>query len=423
MFEDLITWINTVSQGNEFLAGVIAASISGAAGYLLHTMPRAVLNFTRKQLITTLTLNNGGYDESRVFAELMEQLDSCVKPYGVRSLIVDSGSSYIGNSDRLKRTVVLSVGYGTHYMIYKNRLLWIRREEVDSSGSERIKNTVTLSVLGRSHKFFRNLVDDLRPKDDDDKLRVYTRSQSDWEVESEIPKVGLDSLALDMLVRELITNQIEYFLSSESDYRKLGLAYKMAMILHGAPGTGKTALIRTLACEYDLSIYTINLSLMSDTGFRKAVMEVPRNSIILVEDFDSSSATHQRSGMTTNVVKQKDETQKDLGKDKEFSFLTTSGILNTLDGVVSLDKVIIVFTTNCIDKIDEAILRPGRMDLKIELPKISNVAIQKHFTKIYGDMNLQSYPSLYAKDINKIVFEAKLDKDVAKSLLLKELQN
>lgn len=42
--------------------------------------------------------------------------------------------------------------------------------------------------------------------------------------------------------------------------------------------------------------------------------------------------------------------------------LTLSGILNTLDGIVSLDNKIIILTTNCIKNIDSALLRSGRVD-------------------------------------------------------------
>ena len=100
---------------------------------------------------------------------------------------------------------------------------------------------------------------------------------------------------------------------------------------------------------------------------------------MVLEDFDSSDAFHDRSS----------DTQKESTFDRHGrrTSMTMTGILNALDGLNQLDKQIIFMTTNHIDKIDPAILRPGRVDHLVEVPPVQMKVAAKHLLQLYPDLH------------------------------------
>ena len=88
------------------------------------------------------------------------------------------------------------------------------------------------------------------------------------------------------------------------------------------------------------------------------MLNLPENSIVLIEDIDTENATKDRS----YTSKSKDEKTEDI-----FSFTNLSDILNSIDGLISNHGRILIATTNHKDNLDKALIRDGRFDLKIEL--------------------------------------------------------
>lgn len=398
--ETLFEYINNLSQGNQMIAGALTLTLSGLVMWMLKELPRLLLNFIKTQLITSLSFNNSGWDKERTFVSVGEFLSKLSTEHGSRTLILDS--VWIEGKDRM----VLTLGYGKHFFFYKGRLLWLDRSKLESSGSERQKEQITIYTFGRSHDVFRKLVEDNKPEEDDSFIN-FSEYKDGWQVKSKIKKHGLDNLALDEEVASIFKKEFDYFRNNEGDYRKLGLPYKMCIVLHGQPGSGKSSIIRSLASDYGMNVCNLPLTGLSDRSFNDAIVSAPDNSIIVVEDFDSCSAVLKRKGVTGDLIKDSLED----GVEKEgFSFLTLSGILNTLDGVASLDNKIIIFTTNCLSKIDSALLRSGRVDSIIELPKISGKTVKKYFENLYATEIKFDVQDMSAKDVNALLFKCKTDK-------------
>ena len=71
-------------------------------------------------------------------------------------------------------------------------------------------------------------------------------------------------------------------------------------------------------------------------------------------------------------------------KDNEKRSNGLASVLNQLDGINSLSNTVYVFTTNYIDKLDPALIRPGRIDLKIEIGYVTTETFNKFVKKHYG---------------------------------------
>lgn len=439
MIAEILGWVNSVSQGNQMIAGAVTLALSGAVGAFVMQAPKRIVGFLKAQFTTTVTFNNTSYEKRRTFVNISKFLHSLTTELGTRSLMIDS----IYDWDTGRPKMVLTLGRGNHFFIYRKRLMMLSRIDLPSSGGDLQKEEITITVLGRKHKIFSDLVDDNTPTDTDD-IIISDFSSDGWRTAGRIPRASLSDLALDKNIKDFFSAEMKFFKDNKELYYHLGLPYKSTFVLHGKPGSGKTSIIRSLAGEYQMNICRLSLGAMSDTQLLSAFSSLPVNSIVLMEDFDSARSTMTRSGVTN---KTKSSTDAAVGEapspkaeskantisedpsslaseamaDLMGSFNTLSGILNTLDGVSSLDGVVIFMTTNCIEKIDPAILRPGRVDHIVELPAPSTQAIQDHFVEKYPsimDYNPE-FTQIEACHINRIKNMAKGDSKKAAEIVTK----
>lgn len=167
-----------------------------------------------------------------------------------------------------------------------------------------------------------------------------------------------DTLALDPELKKMIVDDLKRFLGRKEFYKKVGKAWKRGYLLYGPPGTGKSSLIAAMANYLKFDIYDLELtSLSSNSDLRRVLLSTTNRSILVIEDIDCS-------------VQMRDRQQGGDEHDGSNSRLTLSGLLNFIDGLWSScgDERIIVFTTNHKDRLDSALLRPGRMDVHINMP-------------------------------------------------------
>jgi SpoVK/Ycf46/Vps4 family AAA+-type ATPase len=130
---------------------------------------------------------------------------------------------------------------------------------------------------------------------------------------------------------------------------------------------------------------------MSSKSFELAIRKLPKGSFCLIEDFDDTSAVKTRfnnnvSGPKNNAVLATAEADPFNSLMGDFSLLNLSTILNTLDGVGELDDIVIFLTTNCIDKIDPALLRKGRIDHKLYLGHLHNEDIKRYCKIVFPEI-------------------------------------
>jgi len=133
-------------------------------------------------------------------------------------------------------------------------------------------------------------------------------------------------------------------------------------LLYGPPGTGKSSLIAAMANHLRFDIYDLELTaVQSNSDLRMLLVGISSRSILVVEDIDCTIKLQQREGGEEDT--NSDSSDPEKGRDK----VTLSGLLNFVDGLWSAggEERIIVFTTNYKERLDPALLRPGRMDMHI----------------------------------------------------------
>ncbi len=411
-------WINTISGGNQMIAGALTLSISGGLVMFARSLPTTIMAFLKVQFTTTLTFNNTTYQGRETYMKVSKFISDKCTQRGSRTLAIDTQDTYNRETERHHRSVVVTLGFGIHWVFYRGRILIMKKEALDSAGSELLKEQIRITVIGRSHNIFHELVEDNKPEDRSHLTAIY-KFKEGWDIDTYIETGGLDTLALSEEVKKMFRDEMDSFMSGRERYLQIGLPHKITMILHGVAGSGKTSIIRALASEYKLNICPINISVMNDQSFPEAVSKAPKKSIVILEDFDSAGAVKTRKNVTQVAGEKKKGSVTELKSELDTVFgLSTSAVLNTLDGICSLDGSVIIMTTNCIDSIDPAVMRKGRVDKVLELPMLTPEVVREHFMKIYPDMrDLSVWPELAASQVNAVKMDGKFcEKDIAKAL-------
>uniref|UniRef100_A0A0E0LF43 AAA+ ATPase domain-containing protein n=1 Tax=Oryza punctata TaxID=4537 RepID=A0A0E0LF43_ORYPU len=201
-----------------------------------------------------------------------------------------------------------------------------------------------------------------------------------------------DTLAIDPALRDGICTDLLRFVRRREHYARAGRAWKRGYLLHGPPGTGKTSLVAAIANLLEFDIYDLELTtVMSNSDLRRLLASTRPKSVIVVEDvdcslglFDRTCAPPSEDGMLQHALTLLPP-PVELAMQRET--ISLSGVLNFVDGLWSscVGERLVVFTTNHMNKLDPALLRPGRMDRKIELGYCRGPALRVLAKNYLGD--------------------------------------
>jgi mitochondrial chaperone BCS1 len=154
----------------------------------------------------------------------------------------------------------------------------------------------------------------------------------------------------------------------------ISLSILCANYSHFLPQSFITALAGQI--EYNICLLSISENGMTDDRLNHALSIIPEQSIVLLEDIDRAFVTLPQ------------EHPAGVGFS---SRVTLSGLLNALDGVAATERRIIFMTTNHIERLDPALIRPGRVDVKVYLGDASRGQIIRMYERFYKDTNDSTY--------------------------------
>ncbi|PIA56098.1 hypothetical protein AQUCO_00700449v1 [Aquilegia coerulea] len=166
-----------------------------------------------------------------------------------------------------------------------------------------------------------------------------------------------DTLAIESELKKTLINDLDRFVRRKEYYKRVGKAWKRGYLLFGPPGTGKSSLVAAMANYLKFDIYDLELSnIHANSDLKRLLVSTANRSILVIEDIDCSVEIQDRGYHDDTFITSRNK-------------FTLSGLLNFIDGLWSScgDERIIVFTTNHKDKLDSALLRPGRMDMHIHM--------------------------------------------------------
>ena len=229
------------------------------------------------------------------------------------------------------------------------------------------------------------------------------------EVYIESPNIHWDAVGGLEAVKENLREAVEWPFKYPERFTRLGINPPKGILLHGPPGCGKTLLARVIATESEANFISVRGPEIFSKWvgesekaireiFRKARMAAP--SIVFFDEFDALVPSRGSAG------------------DSRVTERVISQLLSEIDGLVSLQNVVVIAATNRPDIIDPAVLRPGRFDRRVYVPPPDEEARLKILEIMTGEMPLDNSVNIEllsrrmngysGADIDSIVREAGL---------------
>tara|TARA_R110002003_G_scaffold534_3_gene20202 strand:- start:6594 stop:8309 length:1716 start_codon:yes stop_codon:yes gene_type:complete len=308
--------------------------------------------------------------------------------------------------------------FGSDRFIYNGRTFRFCRQKVDNKGPShhhRDDQMLQIRCNGRSTQPIKALLVHIKAwrLSREAKLTSVYRAApkdgyraGDWMRQATRPSRPIDTVALDEQQKAMIIRDInEYFQPATARwYAARGIPYRRGYLFHGPPGTGKTSLSFALAGIFGVGVYCISLSEVGITEAHLSSLfsKLPKRCIVLLEDIDSaglrregdpapgddasstaSDTDRDPAEEITKISKTLKNAAKESKKKDSLSLISMSGLLNIIDGAASHEGRVLIMSTNYPEKLDEALIRPGRIDLQVRFTLATHAQIRDIFMRMY----------------------------------------
>ena len=191
--------------------------------------------------------------------------------------------------------------------------------------------------------------------------------------------------------RDALKARVDFFLTRSDWYAAKGIPYTLGLLLHGAPGCGKTSTIKAIAAVGKRHIVNVTMSTITTKQqlvqlfYEDTIHVVSKDGISSPEAF--SIPINKRMYVLEDIDCMSDIVL-DRSRDKDTAVknnedLTLSDLLNVLDGVLETPGRILIMTSNYPERLDKALIRPGRVDLMINFKKASRMIIVEMYESFF----------------------------------------
>ena len=300
----------------------------------------------------------------------------------------------------------------------------------DKSTAKRQYDTITITIFSYKSNLntIKNYVDNLTNKylafienSRKNKLFIYTLikaqyAKKSFELWNEIQFLSTRSFS-NIFFKEKndIIKKIDFFLHNKQWFYDKGIPYSLGIGTYGPPGTGKTSIIKSIANYTNRNIIVISLKMiktkiqLNNIFFEEFYNENNKNvigfdkKIIVFEDIDcigdivldrnlKSVKNEKNDDINEKISKKIDEKiSETISVFNENDLITLDDILNLWDGIRETSGRIMIISSNYYHKLDSALVRPGRIDITLELSYVSHQIIKemyKHFFEEEMDDNI-----------------------------------
>jgi len=352
---------------NQIVSGGLVLAIVGIIVAALRNLPAKLWDYAKRALVVTAVIDSRN-DLFNAYITWLNEL-----PYGRGSrlftVIQDNKESGEEETGEGLPRLLYSPAPGFHLFWYGNRPMWIQR---DIAMNLQVIETVKVSALLAPRRLLEEMLEDVIRRAyarmaDHTMLYTIDRWGEAWNLAGARPRRHIASVVLDDDTSDRLLADVKEFFQRRQWYADLGIPWRRGYLLHGPPGTGKTSFAYALAGELHLKLCALSLtnSKLNDQTISDLLQKTPPRSLILIEDIDAFF-----------VARDKQDTRI------EVSF---SGLLNALDGVAAQEGRIVFLTTNHLDRLDKALIRPGRVDVVVELGNASAAMLRTMFLRFYPE--------------------------------------
>lgn len=376
------------------LNSVLLMLFVGTVTSLLYWIYNTVVDFFWRSVLVTITVTKPDVAYNWLAAWLAENRHQMLTSTSVTLSVLEKEQRSYWRRDEeevlTEKNMQFLPGEGQHLFKFHGKWVWLTRS-ISSPvsggyyGRPIITETLSVSMMGRTQAPLIELFIEgmkLYRREETNITKVYTLEDGyDWRVASQRRPRPLESVVLDGNLMTSIVDDLKLFLKSEQDYINRGISYQRGYLFYGPPGCGKSSACAAIAGALGLSICVLNLSnrTLDDESLNSRLVDAPSNSIVLLEDVDAIFVGRMSAASSPDEMFR--------GGGNTGANVSFSGLLNALDGVASRQGRIMFMTTNHIEKLDPALIRPGRVDVKIKFDLATATQAERMFQRFYPGEN------------------------------------
>ena len=366
MFEQLIE----LAKAQPILVGGIGTVVSGSLLYTIHAVPRSIGTGIKNSLISTIYVDN----RNDFYDDINHHVYNNRIPWTFRQYEPTTSNKRdtpaIGFSSREKKLDYrLQAGYGSGWGKWDG-IYFKFSKSLELKGNDPLKKLNIQLYTRNIQKVEEFFIQAAKISKGKTVQRISVSNGDYWERTADKSLRDLKTVFMQEETKSLVVNSLKEFTTKESWYEKRGIPYKFCMFFHGVPGTGKTSLIHALASTFGYQIAFLT-SLKNLTSLLTE-MSTDR-SMLVIEDIDTLSK---------------------LDREQNENYLHE--LLNSLDGFTCQHGLVVAMTSNHPQNLDPALLRPGRIDLNLEIGALDYNSAREMFNAYFPSVNtFDSLESVY----------------------------
>lgn len=232
--------------------------------------------------------------------------------------------------------------------------------------------------------------------------------------------------------KDAVQNHVDFFLTRQDWYEKKGIPYTLGFMFHGDPGCGKTSTIKAIANISRRHIVNIQLSQIKSKdqlrhlffndeihvydGLKTEKFVIPvHERLFVIEDIDAmGDAVLRREFKKPTIEKPKKDDSADIwmssrAEEEDSEPLDLSFLLNLLDGTLEASGRILAISSNHPERIDRALIRPGRIDMIVQFRKCNAVVLRSmvdsFYDRVFEDWTTSDLEYKWSPaEVNQILF-------------------
>ncbi|HZN35517.1 MAG TPA: AAA family ATPase, partial [Pirellulaceae bacterium] len=366
---------------NQFFSGGLILMVSGAALALARHIPGKIWAWLKDRCLTEIDVP----DREAAFEWLDKWLAAHVysqrraRRLTVRVQPLDHRQRAADPAGDHRPRLLFAPAPGEHWLWYRGRLVILNRQRADTEKNAQgqapisIRETFSITIVSRNRQLAWQLLEDARehalPRNDR-RLTIYHVTYGSWSEQMQRLPRPPESVVLRAGQMEDLIADARRFLDGREWYVQRGIPYRRGYLLHGPPGSGKSSAVVGIATALGMDVAVLNLSSFSldDNELADRLAAVPPNAIVLIEDIDCAFVARKSS-------------------EEKTSRITFSGLLNAIDGVAAGEGRLLFATTNHPERLDPALIRPGRIDRRVEIGHADREQLARIFRRFFPGAN------------------------------------
>ncbi|KAJ3494728.1 hypothetical protein NLG97_g3890 [Lecanicillium saksenae] len=344
---------------------LVLGLLAGARSYMYN-----ILGLLEKHFTTELHVKHSTLSYDMLMAWVYSHgLNNLARSRLVR--VDDSGPNMQSQCDGEENPIWFAPGDGSFFFRFQGTVLYYKSYTTTKAYHD--EEHIIIKCIGRSGNVLKTFMEECRreySRQNQNMTNIFEHRGEFWQKKATKRARALSSVIIPEQLKQVLVEDLKKFQDADNcaKHRERDIPYRRGYLLYGPPGTGKSSLTSAIAGQCGLDIFIIDIPCINDTQLKELFRKLPRRCIVLLEDIDAVGADRDEDGAEQQGQKHR---------------LSPSGLLNAIDGVAAQQGRLLIMTTNHKEKLDPALIRPGRIDLNLELTYADAKATANLFEFMY----------------------------------------